>query len=590
MAEAKLNFDESTLDTTSALYGLYSRLYEGMREANLVDAPDYITNPPLDKDGQIDSAAIAQGLANHSTVLMKNSAYMMANAIVTSVGDGSGSAAPSPDCLSRSGDSMAGKLSALYGFQAGSANKRIFETLIDSDEKQAAYIYGYLSVSDNLNVQGQLNIGDSGIFFSKQQSIFYKDNALQFTSQNIKITGDIEVDGGLKIGAVNITPNGILNGNGDEYYRPGNCNNSTTDWNAKNSHIYGDLVVDGTSTHNGNIIAQNGFNLGAESEGLLYSRIDEDADEVYIQLAADLDIVPSYGLKVGSAYIVKVRNDNDGIISFSAPGMIMNLGDSDGEIKTRHIALQTAITNYNSDYTMVSQYGDGNFPNSLTAGCANAGPTVLQTYYNGVTDCGVVFHRNIRLGTSSGPSMCAGDVNNITFTLPYVRVTNSNLQQTTYLPFDIRYQASTSLFRDQSKEWSASLNFNTDAEFFTFQKPVESTSFSIISEQYKTRLIENTLFFDDAAFIEGLSDGLRFTGNAYFSNNVSSSRFATGFAGYGWAIAQDKLNGGYAATFDELTVRKKMRTYETEVRKHSITNGALWVSDACSGDLVEEIA
>ena len=140
-----------------------------------------------------------------------------------------------------------------------------------------------------------------------------------------------------------------------------------------------------------------------------------------------------------------------------------------------------------------------------------------------------------------------------------------------------------------SKEWSASLNFTTDAEFFTFQKPIESTSFSIISEKYKTRLIENTLFFDDGIFLEGLTDGIRFTGNAYFVNNLSSMRFASGFAGYGWSIMQSELAGGFSATFDELTIRKKARFYELEVQKQSVTNGSWWVSDACSGDFVEEI-
>ena len=82
MAEAKLNFDESALDKTTGLYDLYSRFYEGMRTANLCDGPDYVTNPPLTESGEIDTAAIEKGLANHSTILMKNSAYMMANAIM----------------------------------------------------------------------------------------------------------------------------------------------------------------------------------------------------------------------------------------------------------------------------------------------------------------------------------------------------------------------------------------------------------------------------------------------------------------------------------------------------------------------------
>ena len=160
---------------------------------------------------------------------------------------------------------------------------------------------------------------------------------------------------------------------------------------------------------------------------------------------------------------------------------------------------------------------------------------------------------------------------------------------TEQIPFYISYHETKSLLKDQSQEWSASLTYDTDAEFFVFKKPVESESFSIISEKYKTRLSENTLFFDDSVFIEGLTDGIRISKNTHFDNNLSSMQFASGFAGYGWAIIQSELVGGFTATFDELTVRKKMRIYELEVQKHSITNGSLWVSDACSGDLVEEI-
>ena len=88
MAEAKLNFVEEELDKKSALYDLYSRFYQGMSEANKVDAPDYSTNPPLTDTGEIDSGKIAEGLAAYSVILMKNSAYMMANAIIASVSSG----------------------------------------------------------------------------------------------------------------------------------------------------------------------------------------------------------------------------------------------------------------------------------------------------------------------------------------------------------------------------------------------------------------------------------------------------------------------------------------------------------------------
>lgn len=589
MAEAKLNFDESALDKTTGLYDLYSRFYEGMRTANLCDGPDYVTNPPLTESGEIDTAAIEEGLANHSTILMKNSAYMMANAIMSSVSGGGSGGGSYVGFVSRSGDSMTGALGALYGFQAGSGNKLIFETTIDSSDKQVAHIHGYLTVSEYLTVNGQFNIGNDGIFFSNQQSIFYKDDALNIASQDIKMTGKVAVDGDLSVGVISIGSNGIFNDK-NEYYHAGNSNNSTTDWDMRDAHVYGDLTVDGAQNYNGRLTALKGFDLGEDGQKLLYSYKENEESAAYIQLATDLALWSGYGIKFDNSYIIKVRGGSDNIVSFAAPGKIMNLGDSDGETKTVHIALQTAIKNYNGDYSIVTQYGDGNFPNSFSAGCANSGPTVLQTYYTNANDCGFISKRNLRLGSASGPIINTGSLSDdVVFDLPYVHVLVEGLPQTERIPFNISYKTTTSLFRDQSKEWSASLNFNTDAEFFTFNKHVESASFSIISEKYKTRLIENTLFFDDGAFIEGLTDGLRFTGNAYYVNNVSSMRFASGFAGYGWAIAQDELVGGYSATFDELTIRKKARFYELEVQKHSVTNGALWVSDSCSGDLVEEI-
>lgn len=83
--------------------------------------------------------------------------------------------------------------------------------------------------------------------------------------------------------------------------------------------------------------------------------------------------------------------------------------------------------------------------------------------------------------------------------------------------------------------------------------------------------------------------GIKHYGNSTFLGSLSSEYFASGFAGAGWAIIRNLTTGNVAATFDELTVRKKMRIYELEVQKISATNGSLWVSDNCSGDLVEKI-
>ncbi|MBO6252447.1 MAG: hypothetical protein J6O49_02165, partial [Bacteroidaceae bacterium] len=166
MAAAQLNFDEATLDRTSGLYDLYSRFYQGMRTANQVDAPDYTTNPPLTPQGAVDEAEIATQLAAYSDILMKNSAYMMANAIMSTVSGGGSGGTAGVGFLSRNGDSMVGKLTALYGFEAGIQNTKIFDVYHNAvSNKNFAQVYGSLVVDEDETITGQLNLGDSGIFF-----------------------------------------------------------------------------------------------------------------------------------------------------------------------------------------------------------------------------------------------------------------------------------------------------------------------------------------------------------------------------------------------------------------------------------------
>jgi hypothetical protein len=104
-----------------------------------------------------------------------------------------------------------------------------------------------------------------------------------------------------------------------------------------------------------------------------------------------------------------------------------------------------------------------------------------------------------------------------------------------------------------------------------------------------TRLTDSALYFRENQYLLSGADGIKHYGNAYFLENVASELFSSGFAGSGWAIQKNQTTGNVSATFDELTVRKKMRIYELEVQKLSATNGALWISDSCSGDTVEKL-
>lgn len=600
MAAAHLNFDPATLDQESALYDLYTRLYNGMVAAGKVDVPDVTTNPPVTETGEIDAAAINTQMANYTDILTKNSAYLFANSIINAIsasGAGGGGGQSGIGYVARTGDSMTGALNALYGFQAGVANTLIFSVSQDTTGNSpvnSARVYGNLEVDDDASVSGKLTLSTQGIYIGNSHVLYVdsSDGKLKTTYSDVEFSGNV-VSNTFKAGNVYIHDNQIYNvapGNvSNVYYHAGNSNLATVDWQTKDLHVFGNLTVDGNYEVGGELVALHGFQLGANNTRWLYSFVDEnDSTIAYIKLDENVHISTGHGFKFHDKYIVKVQSGTTNIVSFSAPGMVMNLGDSDGGTATNYIALQTAIKNAAGTYNMVSQYGDGNFPNSFSAGCGNSGSTVIQTYYQSGLDCGVVFQKKIRLETAIGP-YAEGNGANFILGLPYTYVDSSEVQHRVELPVQIYLAATTSLFHNQTISNSASVNFNTSAEFFTFRKPVEGVSFSIISDTYKTRLIENALFYDDGVFIEGVSGGMLFNGNTFYSGNLSSTSFASGFAGYGWAVNIDALYGGYGATFDTLTVRKKMRVYELEVQKLSVTNGSLWVSDACSGDLVTEI-
>lgn len=607
MAEIKLHPDIANLEKNEPTrYSIYQTLLQGMREANDGTPPDYSQAPYstdtgktwTDPDGNVvpllepNQGVIAAKMAEITQIQMQNAAYLFAR-VIDSAATSAAAGIDLTKFVQKSGDSMLGLLGALRGFEAGSNDTKIFDVTINAAQENVAHVYGFLLVDNDVTIDGQLNMSDNGIYFSKHQCIFYKDNALQLDSQNIKLTGDVSIDGTFTLGDVLINQHGIFWGT-KEFYHSGNCNDSSTDWSMKDAHVYGDLTVDGAANFSGRLKALQGFDLGENGDAIFYSNYDNATQKSKIIMRTDLNIVDGYGIKFDDEYIVRVRGGADNIVSFAAPGKIMNLGDSggtaDNPLATQFISLQADIKNDKNTYVMVSSNGDGDFRNSFQAGCGNSGPIVIRTYYHSADDCGVMFPRNIALGTENGPHIYSdGTFDTLSVALPFTHVDGAS-SVTDRLGLQIYFGASNYPWRNQSLLVDASLNFDTEGEYFIFRKPVLSKSFSILSEKYQTRLEENALFFNTGIFIEGVSDGMAFTGNAYFNNNVQSPRFASGFAGYGWGIIKSEFVGGYHATFDELTVRKKMRIYELEVQKIGATNGSLWISDSCSGDLVEEIS
>lgn len=606
MAEATLNFDESTLDHSSDLYHLYDRLYQGMVKANAVDAPDFPSpedllvldengNATFDTDGNpvIDAGKKQHAdemAAEYSDILMKNSAYLFANAIMSVMaGGGSGAGGTSTGFVSRAGDSMKGALRALYGLEAGCDGHKILDLTINAANEKWAVVSDYLRVIKDVTVDGVLNVGD-GISFDCNKVIFYDKGELRLDNSSIGIKGDVAVDGTFTLGSVLINKSGLFWG-GKEFYHAGNSNKADIDWTMRHAHVNGDLNIAGKIAVGGSLEALSGFALGDLGSKMLYSatesHIGEDGkahNSAWVVLESDLHIVSGHGVKFGNDYILNVRNNN--VVSLSAPGKTLNLGDSDNGVGTQKISLQSDIYDYTNSFQLISKEGHAHFPNGLTVDVAVNGSEVLSTYRNDADNVGVLFEHQIRFGSTDGPVIYQ-DPNSrgLNIQVPYTHVVN-NINTTEQLQFNTYFDATTSPFRNRDLPWSATLHFDTDGEFFAFDKPVEANYFAIKSEGCHTRLTKGALFFDDGKFIEEATDGLRYAGNGYFDANISSPSFASGFAGYGWAVKDEVTNGGFHATFDSITIRKKMRVYELEVQKLSVTNGSLWVSDSCSGDEV----
>ena len=525
---AKLNEGISQIKKGSALETMYNRLLTGMEQASHETLPDFTGSDYVD-GYVVNEEKINLEIHEYENITRKNSAYLLANTIISSLSSEEGGGSGTGGFVSINGDSMAGLLKALYGFTAG----------------------------------------DNGIKINGCNVISY-DNDI------IALNGDVICSGYIRLGDLEISKDGISY-QGNEFYHSGNSNKEDVSWTMKDGTVAGNLSVKGTSTFQSGITALYGVDLGFDNTSVLVISAKRLA-----QLTGDLNIVTG-GIKFDDNYIIHVKNNN--VISFSASNKILNWGDDN----TKQINLQTSIYDDDGEYEMISKFGSAYFPESFKAG-HNLGNILIETYKKSSEDSGVIFRRYIRLKSEDGPGFYSdGDSVFVEAPFKYNKVADDDtVQISEIIKSSFGYVESLSLYAPLNRK-SSSLMFSTDADFFVFDKPIEGKK-SIGIADSKTRLLPNELFFDDSIYWLALDNGVKHYGNAYFVNDIGSVTFSSGFAGNGWGIIQNKLTGNTSATFDDLTIRKKMRIYELEVQKQSVTNGSWWVSDACSGDLVEEIS
>ncbi len=552
------------LNPESLCYSLYTQLYLNFFEAQV-------------KKGDDAPYGIEEG--DDTSIRLRNTAYNFADAIAGAIGGDSNGGYPGgilTDYLKKSGDNMSGKFTANYGFQAGVENHTLIGTFYtytkDRDGILISERYGTVFNRD-------VEIGPDNLYIGGKQILSYDiKNAMSILRGGTVLfeAGELATSGVITVmnetGSRTRIEAGVIYINDKKVFHEGNANNGYSDWVMNHAVVHGELAVYEKALFSKKLIARNGIELGFGNKTILAASDDT------LQLSGRLNILPDFGISINNTYILKPVNKTD--VQINAINGDLLLGND----STNKVRILSNLSDINGSHILISKYGAAYFPESLTLK-HNYGEVLFNTYRVDNTDEGIVVSKRIRFGTSSGAYIESKD-DGIALYANILRYKDTKpvkyLHETVFV-----YTASQSLYQPLDR-LSNSLFISTDADFIVTSKPFEATGYIAISGSL-TRLVHNTLFFNEDSYLLSVAGGIKHYGNSYFLNNLSSEYYSSGFAGSGWAIMHSKTTGNVSATFDEITVRKKMRIYELEVQKISATNGALWVSDNCSGDSVEKL-
>jgi hypothetical protein len=491
------------------------------------------------------------------SIRLHNAAYGFAYAIAGAVdGGGSGEGGILLDYLRKDGSDMTGLLRANHGFEAGQENKVLLQT----------YSAG-IRFNEHIDIFGD-------IFMAGNRVIGYAPDlgVLEISANTIDFGDSVLKSGGsIQVGDVLISRSGVKI-DGHNVWHEGNANLSTVDWAMKNATVAGSLNVAGSVELSGYLRAVHGVSLGVEGREMMVFYPDGAA------MYGDLSFGEGYGIRIGGITVLGRTGVSDITIGGAGGNLLL------GSENTNKIKLLSGIMDADGDYQLLSPYGAAHFPDSLTVR-HNYGDELLSTYRVDSTDEGIVIHKRLRFGTQRGSYLYAKQ-NGIALN-SFFEYTENNTLHKVEQSTTLRYGVSTSLFAPMDR-LVGSLIVETDADSVLFTKPVEANNRIGIAGTL-TRLTSGALFFTDDIRMVASASGVKHHGNAWFLGDVGSELFSSGFAGSGWAIQKNQITGNTVATVDELTVRKRMRIYELQVQKTSVTNGSLWISHSCSGDRVERI-
>jgi len=494
---------------------------------------------------------------------LHNAAYGFAYAIAGAVdgGSGDGTGGILLDYLRRDGGDMSGALRANRGFEAGIDNRPLLTTYVSSGGAGVRF-------GEEVDVWGGVRLSGERVFNYNPQS-----GTLAVSARSIDLgAGVLKTTGGIAVGDVRVAPSGVTVG-GKAVYHHGTANLPTVDWSMKTAAVAGNLTVAGGTALSGGLRALHGAQLGAGGRPVMLLR---EGDAL---MSGHLSLGKGCGIRMDGATVLGRTGAAD--ITIGGAGGDLLLGGAN----TNRVRLLSPIADADGECTLLTPYGAAHFPDSLTVR-HNYGGVLLTSYRaDAAADEGIVIHKRLRFGDTRGPYLGAhggGIALNSSF-----EYAEGGATRRVDLATVIRYGVAAGPLVPKDRT-VGSLIVETDADSVLFGKPVEATERLAIAGSL-TRLTAGALFFTDDVRLVASAGGIKHHGGAWFLGDVGSERFSSGFAGSGWAIQRSRATGNAAATVDELTVRKRMRVYELEIQRASVTDGSLWVSHSCRGDSVERI-
>lgn len=502
-----------------------------------------------------------------TSIRLHNTAYGFASAIAGAVGgDGDSEGGVLMEYLRKSGGDMSGLLRAHYGFEAGTENRTLMAAYAREDGAGVRF-------PEDIDVRGDILLSGRRVIGYDPEEGRVMVSAAAFDLGDTALTSQASILVGADDCGVRIAPAGVTIG-GNDVFHGGNANRDDADWTMRDAKVAGTLSVAGAVGLSGTLRALHGAELGIEGRRIVLLREEEVAASCHLSFGE------GYGIRMGGATVLGHTSNTD--VRLSGAGGDLLLG---GE-GTNRIRLLSGLMDTDDSYMLLSPHGAASFPGSLSVR-HDFGEVLLSSYRTDSADEGITIHKRLRFGSDAGPYLCGQDGGvalhgSFEHTLP-----DSGTVERTALNTTLRYLFSAADTAADDVPQGI-LSVGTDAAAVLFDVPVRSVaSFEIAGSA--TRLEGGALYLSEGFFLSAAEDGIVHYGNAYLTGDVASERFTPGLAGEGWAVQRNRTTGSIAATFDELTVRKRMRVYELEVRRTEVVTGALWISHSFRGERAERI-